>query len=265
MGLSGEPEACIRQVNRSLKFLTDGGYLVPRRRKHSSTVYQLALEGTPLSYQEEETGNNLEGTPLPDDPREDISVLSSAGERTSASPSKDTNVPMKGHQCPTEPLNEPLNEPEGERRARAKALPKNFGLDRETQEWAESRLGSVDAVDASMFRFENHHRSKGSRFADWTARARLWIEDDAREAEKAAADGKSVVAAARRLSDRLQSFDALPVVLSTDDWRKALTRFRDTGIWSKHVDVYGSAPPSPACKAPRDLLIECGLLREDAA
>lgn len=268
MGLSGEDETKIRHVNRCLKSLTDGGYLLPRRRKQSSTIYKLALQGTPLSFQEDETANDPDGDCLSNaESRKDASVLSSELEKTSASSSKDTGVPIKGHQCPTEPLNEPLNEPEGGRRARAKPLPSDFGLDVDAFTWAVDRLGTAEAVRASMFKFTNHHQSLGSRFADWTARARLWIEDDARKAEKAIADDKSVVAAAKRLSETLRSFDAGPtaVVLSTDEWRKALTLFQRTGTWSKYVDVYGSAPPSPDCKAPRHLLIEFGLLREDAA
>lgn len=100
---------------------------------------------------------------------------------------------------------EPSIEPsEGENRARAKRLPHDFGLDRETQEWAVHRLGSAEAVYASMFKFEHHHRSKGSQYVDWMARAHLWIEDDARKATKEAVNDKSVVAAAKRLNEKIR-------------------------------------------------------------
>jgi hypothetical protein len=220
-----------------------------------SMIYRLAQDRTELSYQEEQTGGDTT------DARPDISDRSTDQDRTFLAARPDNFAHQDRTELSAKPLIEPLNEPERGRRTRAKPLPNDFGLDSETRLWAESRLGSVDAVYASMFKFTNHHRSTGSRFADWTARARLWIEDDARKAEKAIADDKSVVAAAKRLSEKLQSFDARPsaVVLSTDEWRKAITLFQRTGAWSKYVDVYGSAPPSPDCKAPRHLLLEFGL------
>jgi hypothetical protein len=253
MGLTGEDGARIRHVGRCVKSLTDGGYLLPRRRKQSSTVYQLALERTPLSFQEEETVNDPDSDLLSDaEPRKDVSVLSSDLEKTPASPSKDTGVPIKGHQCPTELLNELLNEPEGGRRARAKRLPSDFGLDRETQEWAESKLGSSEAVYHSMFRFTNHYRqAAGSRglSTDWMAKARLWIDDDAAKQSS----GKTVVGASTAPS------------LTHDQWDRLLASYVKTGRWTRHVDQCGSEPPSPDCRAPRHLLIKHGILKESAA
>lgn len=250
-----------RSVRRLTVALEARGFLITRRRKRMSMIYRLAQDRTELSYQEEQTGSDNA------DARPDNFDRTTDQDRTFLAARPDNFAHQDRTELSAKPLIEPLNEPERGRRARAKPLPNDFGLDQETNTWAVSRLGSADAVYASMFKFENHHRSKGNRFVDWMARARLWIEDDARDAEKAIADDKSVVTAAKRLSEKLSSFDAGPsaVVLSTDEWRKALTLFQRTGTWSKYVDVYGSAPPSPDCKAPRHLLIEFGLLREDAA
>lgn len=247
---------------RSARRLTDAlvarGFLITRRRKQMSMIYRLAQDRTELSYQEEQTGGDTA------DARPDISDRSTNQDRTFLAARPDNFAHQDRTELSAKPLIEPLKNHEGERRARAKRLPNDFNLDSETQEWAESKLGHADAVYASMFRFTNHYRqvagSKGLS-ADWMAKARLWIDDDARKAAKESADDKSVVGAAKRLSERIKSFNTGPsdVVLSTDEWRKALTLFRRTGTWSKYVDVYGSAPPSPDCKAPRHLLIEFGL------
>lgn len=141
---------------------------------------------------------------------------------------------------------------EGGRRTRAKRLPSDFGLDRETQEWAESKLGSSEAVYHSMFRFTNHYRqAAGSRglSTDWMAKARLWIDDDAAKQ----GPGKSVVCASTAPS------------LTHDQWDALLASYVRTGRWTRHVDQCGSEPPSPDCRAPRHLLIKHGILKEDAA
>jgi len=149
---------------------------------------------------------------------------------------------------------------EGERRTRAKRLPNDFGLDPGTHEWALSRLGSADAVQASMFRFANHHRAIGSRFVDWTAKARLWIDEDAR---KPPDRGSSVVAAADRLLNKVRSSDSGPT-LTDGQWEPIIARFAKTGIWTKHVDICGNAPPAADCGAPKHLLAKYGLSEEAA-
>lgn len=154
------------------------------------------------------------------------------------------------------PLKEPLKEPERES-ARPHRLPDDFRLDDQTHNWALGLLGSNDAVQQSMFRFANHYRSASgdkAKSPDWQAKARIWIDDDARNPRHK--PDKSVHSAAKRLHAKISAFDAGPVVDAMTDkgWEGVLSLFVKTGRWTNHVDQCGPSPPSPDCRAPLHLL-----------
>lgn len=256
-----------RQVRRLLKVLVERRYLLTTRRKHQSLVYELIQERTNMTGLADENENvDVLANEVGAGSRPDNSDRSSDQDRTNPAPRPDILDRKTGRQCPPNHLKNHLGNHEGERRTRAKPLPNDFRLDRETRDWALSRLGSHDAVEHSMFRFTNHYRqAAGSRglSTDWMAKARLWIDDD----DAKQRPDKSVIAAADRLAARIASFDALPAApsLTHDQWDKMLASYVRTGRWTRHVDQCGSEPPSPDCRAPRHLLIRHGLLKETAA
>ncbi|MGX1417436.1 helix-turn-helix domain-containing protein [Bradyrhizobium elkanii] len=147
-----------------------------------------------------------------------------------------------------EPSIKPSKNQEERERARATLIPDDFKLDDQTYNWALGKLGSVDAVDRSVFRLVNHSRDKGTLSQNWQAKARNWIDRDAVD----------------RPPDR-------PVIVDkgsadTDKaWNDILLTYVRTGNWTRHVDQFGPDPSSPACRAPRHLLIKHGIIREDAA
>jgi hypothetical protein len=148
--------------------------------------------------------------------------------------------------------------------ARATRIPDDFRLDDQTYSWAFERLGGAEAVDRSMERFLNHFRQVVGDKAlsrNWLARARNWIDDDAKETTP----DKSVVAAAKRLQDKLASFSARPEPVTDMHWDAVLTTYVSTGHWTRFVDQFGSAPSSPDCRAPRHLLVKHGIVKEAAA
>lgn len=152
------------------------------------------------------------------------------------------------------------NQEEREGRARATPIPDDFRLDDQTYNWALDRLGSVDAVDRSVFRLVNNSRDKGALSRDWQAKARNWIDRDASDRSS----DKSVIAAADRLQAKINSFDEGSAGTERA-WDGVLLTYVKTGNWTRHVDQFGPDPSSPACRAPRHLLIKHGIIREDAA
>jgi hypothetical protein len=157
-----------------------------------------------------------------------------------------------------------IEQSERENRARATFIPDDFKLSDETYWWAVDRMESIEAVSRSVERFTNHYRQLDgpkAKCRDWDARVRNWIDDDVRRTPP----DKSVVAAAKRLQETLRSLDAGPddTALSDDQWDPIITRFAQTGQWTRHVDQCGNAPPAPDCKAPRHLLIKHRIIPED--
>ncbi|MBR1277469.1 hypothetical protein [Bradyrhizobium sp. AUGA SZCCT0283] len=129
--------------------------------------------------------------------------------------------------------------------ARATRIPDDFDLDDETYNWALDRLGSAEAIAASMDRFRNHNRQVAGNHGlsrDWQAKARLWIDDDVRRRGATAAP--------------MPARNDAP---SEANWDQVLAFYAKTGIWTRHVDTYGFEPGSPACRAPRELLKKHGL------
>jgi hypothetical protein len=138
--------------------------------------------------------------------------------------------------------------------ARATRISSDFDLDDQTHNWALERLGTVAAVTASVDRFRNHYSQiAGERglSRDWQARARNWIDDDARK-QRGNANGGATV--------------PLITPVSTDEhWDGILKTYAQTGHWTRDVRAFGPEPTSPACRAPRHLLVKHGLLTEESA
>jgi hypothetical protein len=135
--------------------------------------------------------------------------------------------------------------------ARATRIPSDFDLDDETQNWAIGRLGTVSAVGVSIERFRNHYSQvAGDRglSRDWQAKARNWIDDDAR---KQRSSGSSIASVACGATD--------------DHWDGILKTYAQTGYWTRDVGTFGSEPASPACRAPRHLLVKHGLATTERA
>jgi hypothetical protein len=144
--------------------------------------------------------------------------------------------------------------------ARATPVPDDFKLEDQSYNWALDKLGSPEAVERSLFRWKNHNRHTGARSHDWQASACNWIDSDAAGRES----DKSVHAAADRLAAKVASFDAGPAV-TEEQWAGVLSMYARTGHWTRHVDQLGPDPSSPACRAPRHLLIKHGIIKEVAA
>lgn len=144
----------------------------------------------------------------------------------------------------------------GSERARAKPVSEDFSLDDQMHNWALEQLGSADAVTASLSRFRDHHRSKGTTSCDWQASARLWIDDDARSGRYRGAPPPE--------SRRPHGLSAAPSENSDQAWDHVLSHFSRTGNWTRHVDQFGPDPSSPSCRVPEHLLQKHGLTRPAA-
>jgi hypothetical protein len=247
MGLCGKEDARHRQVRRSLKYLVDGGYLLPQRRKHSSTVYQLAQDRTPLSFQNEETVNDREGDLRSEtETREDNYVLSSDHERTSASARTDADVRKNGRSRPTNHLNNHLRNQEGERRAHT-TLPDNWRLSDEDHDFA---LGEgVADIEGMAGVFADYYRGNGEVKANWSATWRTWVRRE-RKFNPTGAD---------QILSKLRKSEAPTPAVSDGAWDQIIALFAKTGHWTRHVDVCGNAPPAPDCRAPKHILAKYGL------
>ncbi|MGY4572598.1 helix-turn-helix domain-containing protein [Bradyrhizobium sp. USDA 3256] len=242
-----------RSVRRLTDALEERGYLLTQRRKQTSMVYLLAQDRTELSYQ----GSENEAGPIS---RPDENDRSRDQDRTFDAPRPDIPVRQDRTNLSAKPLKEPLrNQEEGEA-ARATPIPDDFRLDDQNYNWALNRLGSVDAVDRSVFRLINNSRDKGTLSRDWQAKARNWIDRDAADRSS----DRSVIAAADRLQAKIKSFDEGSSE-TEKAWSDVLSRYAKTGEWTRHVHQFGPDPSSPACRAPRHLLIKHGITREDAA
>jgi len=114
-------------------------------------------------------------------------------------------------------------------------------------------LGTTDAVVTSVDRFRNHYSQvPGDRGLshDWQAKARIWIDDDARKQRGKSNDGVAPLCA----------------TIATDaHWDCVLKTYAMTGHWTRDVTNFGPDPTSPACRAPRHLLVKHGLTTKDAA
>jgi hypothetical protein len=142
---------------------------------------------------------------------------------------------------------------ESERRTRATRIPSDFDLDEKTHGWALERLGTSDAVLASVDRFRNHYgQVPGDRGLshDWQAKARNWIDEDVRN-HRGKPTTSAVPLGAGGTSDAR--------------WDGILKMYAATGHWTRHVGVFGPNPTSPGCRAPKHLLIKHGLATENAA
>jgi hypothetical protein len=138
--------------------------------------------------------------------------------------------------------------------ARAKRIPSDFDLDDSIYNWAIDRLGTVDAVTASLDRFRNHYgQVAGDRglSRDWQAKARNWIDDDAR---------KQRVNAVGEAGTTLNASPAADA-----HWDGILKTYVMTGYWTRDVGSFGPEPTSPACRAPRHLLVKHGLAAAESA
>ncbi|PPQ20543.1 hypothetical protein CV770_03980 [Bradyrhizobium sp. AC87j1] len=243
---------------RSVRRLTDAlevrGHLITRRRKQNSMVYRLAQDRTELSYQATAEDDLITGA-KPDEivrssdqdqaPRPDGISRSSEQDRTFHAPRPDNFGSQDRTNLSAKPLIEPLKEPVREKaRPPATSISEDFTLNDQTQTWAIEQLGGDDAVTASLSRFRDHHRAKGTTSCDWQATARLWIGDDARSGRHRAASRES-----RRP-------DGWPTEAA---WRDVLKRYKREGQWTKHFAEFGPDPESPKCRAPSHLLAEFGL------
>jgi DNA-binding transcriptional ArsR family regulator len=246
-----------RSVRRLTEALEEGGHLITRRRKQTSMIYRLAQDRTELSYQVEP--EETEGEPRPD-----------KNDRSSNS-RPDIPVPKTGHSCPPRPdknvrlttESNHLKNQEGER-ARATLIPDDFRISDQTYSWALDKLGSNEAVERSVERFKNHYRQVDGAKAksrDWEAKARNWIDDDA---SKIVPD-KSVHAAAKRLQEKILSFNERPSAITDEHWDAVLSTYVANKLWTRHVDQFGPEPSSPECRVPRRLLIKHGIAKEAAA
>lgn len=61
------------------------------------------------------------------------------------------------------------------RTASKKTCPDDFQVSESMKEWATSKGFPTDRLESETDRFLDWHRSKGNRFADWTAAWRNWI------------------------------------------------------------------------------------------
>ncbi len=164
----------------------------------------------------------------------------------------------------------------GERHARATFISDDFKVSDETYAWALDRLGSNEAVDISVERFRNHFLQLAgpkAKCRNWEARARIWIDDDAksgprperRPARSNAGSstgreskhlGAFMQGAARRLAST-----AGPRALdlqSDEKWDAVLKMYAKCGDWTKHTE-FGPPPDDPECFAPPHLLIRHGI------
>jgi hypothetical protein len=146
--------------------------------------------------------------------------------------------------------------------ARATRILPDFELDDKTYNWALGRLGNAEAVRASVDRFKNHYSQvAGDRglSRDWQAKARNWLDDDARKQGGIAAGG--IIGAANRLRDKIGSFDAGP----DEQWDSVLKTYAATRHWTRDVQRFGPEPTSSECRAPRHLLVKHGLATAESA
>ncbi|MGR4929291.1 hypothetical protein ACIPUD_21200 [Bradyrhizobium sp. CAR08] len=138
---------------------------------------------------------------------------------------------------------------ESETRARAIEIPKDWKPDDETFAWAVQLLGRESAAETSAERFRYHKQHKRELSADWNARWRSWVLEDA---DRPSADRSSTIV---RTNEEP----------SEAGWRDVLGNFAANRAWTRHVNVYGPDPSSPACRAPRHLMVEYGLIGAGAA
>ena len=118
-----------------------------------------------------------------------------------------------GSALPTEPFEEPSEEPfeepsEGKslvpkpnsaRRKASKTIPENCPSNSDL-EWAEKHLTDAGRSDLAgslsdiAARFRDHHLSKGSRFADWSAAWRTWTRNEVKFSKPQPARGRGMSA-----------------------------------------------------------------------
>jgi hypothetical protein len=145
--------------------------------------------------------------------------------------------------------------PARERRARATPIPNDWKLSDDDRDFALSE--DVQDVDGMAGAFRDYYRSTGKPRADWSAAWRGWVR---KERQFTTGQRGAVIAASDRLRGKVRG-----VSLSDDAWEPIIARFVKTGIWTRHVDQCGNAPPAPDCRAPRHLLVRFGLVKEAAA
>lgn len=260
-----------RSVRRLTDVLEERGHLLTRRRRQSSMVYRLAQDRTELSYQPiSEAASDPDTRPDENDrsieAKADGNDRSTDQDRTFDAVRPDISVHQDRTNLSAKLLKEPLKEPGSERAPeRATLIPDDFRFSEETRAYALDRLGSEEAVIRSEERFANHYRQVDGRQAksrDWQAKARLWIDDDAR---KHSSD-KSVVSAAKRLQEKLLSFDARPAgMMPEGHWDDVLSTYKKLGRWTRHTALFGPPPSSPECRAPKHLLTKHGIPTGEAA
>lgn len=141
---------------------------------------------------------------------------------------------------------------EGERRARAKPISEDWKLSEADHDFALQQ-GALD-VDEMATAFVDYYRGEGSAKANWSAVWRRWVRR-----ERQFNRGSFISAAAEQMLDRLhQAPDPAPA-LADAAWDPIIALFAKTGIWTRHVDLCGNAPPAPDCRAPKHLLAKYGI------
>lgn len=87
------------------------------------------------------------------------------------------SVPAGGDKVSPQTVKEPSTNRGGG--PRATRLPQDFVVSPAMRAWAERIQPPVD-VDGATEQFCDHHRAKGSTFADWVAAWRTWVRNEAR-------------------------------------------------------------------------------------
>jgi hypothetical protein len=180
-------------VRRSLSALVDRGHLISKRRGREETnLYHLALK------ENESDRAEMNGHDQSDLNGHDRSEMHGHNDVvTGQNCTSDRSNPAKvtGHICTRNPMNDSFDDsfegkrtnqrgdstPKSRRRQSQIPFPADFVLTEELAKHAADKASWDYNRSTSEFeRFENHHRAKGSIFADWSAAWRTWITNGVR-------------------------------------------------------------------------------------
>ncbi|MGY3605141.1 MULTISPECIES: hypothetical protein [unclassified Bradyrhizobium] len=228
-------------------------YTLKLTNRQPAAAFDEGETGSLLPVSSEETGSSL---PLSsEENRQDPAALSEQiRQDTTLKPAGyDTET---GSRLPTNHLKPFLNH-EGE--TRATLIPDDFRLSDENYLWALLRLDSDDAVRRSIDRFVNHYRQVDGPQAmsrDWQAKARNWVDEDARKLGDPRSRRGSLIDAIDR---ELAALDGSSRSIADSEWDDVLSTYIKFGRWTRYVSRFGPAPESPDCRAPQHLLKKHGL------